>query len=73
MGVAAVALGACVVEKHVTLSRAEGGPDSGFSLEPEELQRLVDEVGVAWDALGGVAPHHGQAKRPRARFADRYM
>lgn len=50
--VAAVALGACVIEKHFTLSRKDKGPDSDFSLEPEELQRLCDESRAAWSALG---------------------
>ncbi len=48
----AVALGACVIEKHFTLSRAEGGVDSAFSLEPRELQRLVEHTRIAWSALG---------------------
>lgn len=52
--VAAVALGACVIEKHFTLSRADQGPDCEFSLEPEELKRLCEEVKAAWLALGSV-------------------
>ncbi|HEY8571118.1 pseudaminic acid synthase [Phenylobacterium sp.] len=52
--VAAVALGACFIEKHFTLSRAEGGVDSDFSLEPHELARLVAECRDAWAALGEV-------------------
>ena len=52
--VAAVALGACFIEKHFTLSRAEGGVDSDFSLEPAELERLVVECRDAWLVLGSV-------------------
>ena len=50
--VAAVALGACVIEKHFTLSREDKGPDSEFSLEPSELKRLCEESCAAWKALG---------------------
>lgn len=50
--VAAVALGACVIEKHLTLSRSVGGPDSSFSLEPSEFREMVSAVRVAEQALG---------------------
>jgi N-acetylneuraminate synthase len=52
--VAAVALGACIVEKHFTLSRDEPGPDSAFSLEPQEFRAMVEAIRVAEKALGEV-------------------
>jgi pseudaminic acid synthase len=52
--VAAVALGACIIEKHLTLSRSDPGPDSAFSLEPHEFKAMVDAVRVAERALGEV-------------------
>jgi pseudaminic acid synthase len=52
--VAAVALGACIIEKHFTLSRATPGPDSAFSLEPQEFRTMVDAVRTAEQALGRV-------------------
>jgi pseudaminic acid synthase len=52
--VAATALGATVVEKHFTLRRADGGVDSAFSMEPEELAALVVETERAWQSLGRV-------------------
>jgi N-acetylneuraminate synthase len=53
--VAAVALGACIVEKHFTLSRDEPGPDSAFSLEPQEFKEMVEAIRVAEKALGEVS------------------
>ncbi len=54
VAVAAVALGACVIEKHLTLSRAEGGPDAGFSLEPDEFRDLVKSIRKTEKTLGRV-------------------
>lgn len=67
-GVAAVALGATVIEKHFTLSRAEGGVDSAFSMEPAEMAAMVTETERAWQALGGI--HYGptEAEKPSMRF-----
>lgn len=55
--IAAVALGACIIEKHFTLSRAEKGPDSEFSLEPAELKAMIDGIRVAEKSVG--APWFG--------------
>ena len=52
VAITAIAQGACVIEKHVTLKRADGGPDAAFSLEPNELAALCQESKAAWLALG---------------------
>ncbi|MGN4126578.1 pseudaminic acid synthase [Lysinibacillus sphaericus] len=54
VSVAAVTLGATVIEKHFTISRADGGVDSTFSLEPHELRMLVEETERAWKSLGTI-------------------
>lgn len=68
VAVAAVALGAVVIEKHFTLARGEGGVDAAFSLEPEEMAQLVAETRRAWQALGQV--HYGptEAEKPSLVF-----
>ena len=55
VSVAAVAHGATVIEKHFTLSRADGGVDSAFSIEPAEMTQLVAETQRAWQSLGRVS------------------
>ncbi|NWB46044.1 pseudaminic acid synthase [Pseudomonas gingeri] len=69
VAVAAVALGATVVEKHFTLDRADGGVDSSFSLEPAELASLVVETERAWQALGQV--HYGVTEAERKSLVYR--
>jgi len=66
--VAAVAHGATVIEKHFTLSRADGGVDSAFSLEPEEMKQLVIETERAWQSLGTVAYGPTEAELPSLKF-----
>lgn len=69
VALAAVALGASIVEKHFTLRRADGGVDSEFSLEPEELRTLVTETDRAWQALGEV--HYGPTDSEQASIPFR--
>jgi len=52
VAVASIALGASIIEKHITLARADGGPDASFSLEPDEFRQLVDDCRMAHAALG---------------------
>lgn len=66
--VAAVALGATVVEKHFTLRRADGGVDASFSLEPEEFRQLRAETERAWQALGEVVYGGTAAEEKSRRF-----
>lgn len=54
VAIASVALGAQVIEKHFTLSRADGGVDAAFSLEPQEMKQLVQEVNRAADSIGEI-------------------
>ena len=69
VSVAAVSLGAYLIEKHLTISRADGGPDAAFSLEPHEFKNLVGSIRAAEKALGivqyGPAPHEVKTRAYR--------
>ena len=73
VAVAAVALGASVVEKHFTLARADGGVDSSFSLEPAELAALVVETERAWQGLGRVRYGTQSAQEEKSRAYRRSL
>lgn len=66
--VTSVALGACLIEKHFTLSRQDKGPDSEFSIEPHELERLCVEAKDAWSALGQVGYSRKEAEEKSKIF-----
>jgi N-acetylneuraminate synthase len=66
--IAAVVLGACVVEKHVTLDRNGGGADDSFSIEPLELAQLCKDTKTAWYALGHVNYQRTQAEIGNIKF-----
>lgn len=69
VAVASVALGATVIEKHFTLSRSDGGVDSVFSMEPEEMKSLVIETERAWQALGKIT--YGPTEKEKASLKFR--
>lgn len=66
--VASIALGASVIEKHFTLSRAEGGVDAAFSLEPEEMKQLVRECRTVYEALGEVQYEMAEQEKKSLQF-----
>jgi N-acetylneuraminate synthase len=68
VSVASVALGASLIEKHVTLSRQDKGPDSEFSLEPDELKRLCEDAKDAWRALGQKSYRLKSAEQENLKF-----
>jgi N-acetylneuraminate synthase len=63
VAVAAVTLGACIIEKHLTLSRSIPGPDSAFSLEPDEFKAMVEGIRIAQKALGCIDYGLSQSER----------
>ena len=66
--IAAVALGACLIEKHVTLDRQAGGPDDSFSIEPDELAKLCRDAKTAWQAIGTVNYDRTEAEKGNVKF-----
>lgn len=68
VAVASIALGATVIEKHFTLCRAEGGVDSAFSLEPQEMAQLVRECHAAYEALGGISYGPSEQEKKSLQF-----
>jgi N-acetylneuraminate synthase len=66
--VTSVALGACLIEKHVTMDRNGGGADDSFSLEPPELQALCQDTKTAWQALGKVNYERTEAEKGNVKF-----
>ncbi|KKI99117.1 pseudaminic acid synthase [Prochlorothrix hollandica] len=68
VSVASVALGATFIEKHFTLSRSEGGVDSAFSMEPEEMAQLVTETHRAWQALGHISYGPTEVEKASLQF-----
>lgn len=68
VSVAAVTLGATVIEKHFTTSRADGGVDSAFSMEPHELKMLVEETERAWQSLGHIQYGPTDAEKDSTKF-----
>lgn len=68
VAVASVALGACIIEKHFTLRRADGGVDSAFSMEPHEFLMMREECDRAWQAIGGICYGGTKAEENSKQF-----
>lgn len=67
--IAAIALGATIIEKHIIADRSDGGPDAAFSCEPDELAKLIQQANDAWSAMGAV--RFGPSERENASIAFR--
>ncbi|NGY80714.1 pseudaminic acid synthase [Priestia megaterium] len=68
VAVASIALGSTVIEKHFTLNRSDGGVDSAFSLEPNEMKQLVYETKQAWESLGKVRYEPTEKEKDSLQF-----
>jgi sialic acid synthase SpsE len=68
VAIASVALGACLIEKHFTLRRFDGGPDAAFSLEPEELSQLVRGARIVFEALGTGEAARAEVEKDNIKF-----
>jgi len=66
--ITSVALGACIIEKHVTLDRKGGGPDDSFSLEPQDLKELCNKANTAWLALGEAGYSRKSSEKSNVKF-----
>jgi pseudaminic acid synthase len=68
IAIASVSLGACIIEKHVTMDRNGGGPDDSFSLEPNEFKSLCSNVRTAWQSLGAVDYGRKSSEKGNVKF-----
>jgi sialic acid synthase SpsE len=68
VAVTSVALGACFIEKHFTLSRDDEGPDSSFSMEPGEFKSLCKDTKIAWQSLGRAGYDFKESEKANVQF-----
>jgi pseudaminic acid synthase len=68
VAITAIALGGCIIEKHLTMRRADGGPDAHFSLEPNEFKQMVEGIRIAEQALGVPSFELTDSQRPSSQF-----
>lgn len=68
VAITSVAMGACLIEKHITLARSDGGPDAAFSVEPDELADLVTGCRTAWEAMGHVSYDRPESELGNVQF-----